>query len=152
MRKDFNPKIWGPHAWFFLESVTMAYPTKPSFDEKKAAEQFFNSLQFMIPCDKCRNNYKLHLKKYPLTSKILSSRDNLFMWLVDVHNSVNSKKTNRSYDETFQYYNKQYNFEIDENITENKSENKPCKFKNFLFYLLMISIILFLLYHIYQNI
>ena len=74
------------------------------------------------------------------------------MWLVDVHNSVNSKKTNRSYDETFQYYNKQYNFEIDENITENKSENKPCKFKNFLFYLLMISIILFLLYHIYQNI
>ena len=46
MRQNFEPKIWGPHAWFFLESVTMAYPTKPSFDEKKAAEQFFNSLQF----------------------------------------------------------------------------------------------------------
>ena len=42
MRENFEPTVWGPHAWFFLESVAMAYPIKPSYQEKKAADDFFN--------------------------------------------------------------------------------------------------------------
>ena len=38
MRQNFEPKVWGPHAWFFLETVAMGYSTDPTYEEKKAAE------------------------------------------------------------------------------------------------------------------
>ena len=141
MRQNFEPKIWGPHAWFFLETAAMGYSTNPSNEEKKAAENFFNSLHFMIPCEKCRNNYKQHLKSHPLNDKVLSSRDNLFMWIVDIHNSVDPNNT-KSYDDTFQYYMKEYSVEINE--TKNNKSNK-------LFYLSIILVIIFLIYQIYIN-
>jgi len=143
MRQNFEPSVWGPHAWFFLETIAMGYSTNPSYEEKKAAENFFKSLHLMIPCDKCRVNYKIHLKKHPLTEKVLSSRDNLFMWIVDIHNSVDPNNTN-SYDDTFQYYMKEYNVEVNE--TESNTSNSK------LFYLSIFLIIIFLIYQIYLNI
>ena len=62
MRQNFEPKIWGNHAWFFLETICMAYPTNPSKSMKSSAKNFFLSLKDLIPCEKCRNNYILHLK------------------------------------------------------------------------------------------
>ena len=147
MRQNFEPNIWGPHAWFFLETITMAYPTDPTYNEKKMAENFFNSLQFMIPCEKCRNNYKQHLKLFPLTEKVLSSRDNLFMWIINVHNSIHKNKQ-KSYDDTFKYYMDQYNFKINE---ENKI-NKKSKMKNILFFIFMFTIIIIIIYQICLNI
>ena len=47
MRQNFEPQIWGPNAWFFLESVAMGYSTDPTYEEKKAAENFFESLEHM---------------------------------------------------------------------------------------------------------
>ena len=29
-----DPLIWGPHAWFFLHSITLVYPDNPSEQEK----------------------------------------------------------------------------------------------------------------------
>ena len=49
----------------------------------------FNSLQYVLPCSKCRNNLSSHLKKYPLTDQILSSRANVIKWGIDLHNVVN---------------------------------------------------------------
>ena len=144
MRQNFEPQIWGPNAWFFLESVAMGYSTDPTYEEKKAAENFFESLEHMIPCEKCRNNYKKHLKKHPLTEKVLSSRDNLFMWIVDVHNSVDVNKK-KSYDDTFQYYMDKYNVKVSESNTDNISNSK------IFFYIIMIIFILFLIYQIYLN-
>ena len=83
----------------------------------------------MIPCEKCRNNYKKHLKQHPLTGKVLSSRDNLFMWIIDVHNSVHKDKQ-KTYDDTFKYYMDQYNVSVNEE--ENKVIGK-CSTKVFYF-------------------
>ena len=146
MRQNFEPSIWGPRAWFFLETICMGYPTDPTYEEKKMAEDFFNSLQFMIPCEKCRNNYKKHLRQYPINGKVLSSRDNLFMWIIDVHNSVHSNKQ-KSYDDSFKYYMNQYNLSI-----EDEKNKLNCKTKNILFYFLMILFISFIIYQIYLNI
>ena len=30
-----NPKIWGPHAWIFLHSITLNYPENPTPELKK---------------------------------------------------------------------------------------------------------------------
>lgn len=148
MRQNFEPEIWGPKAWFFLESVAMAYSTEPTYEEKKAADNFFSSLKYMIPCEKCRNNYEKHLKIYPLTDKVLSSRDNLFMWIVNMHNSVNKNKT-RSYDETFKYYMKEYgSIEYDDDF---KEKSVMYNIFTFLIIFTFIFIIIFLSYQIYLS-
>ena len=148
MRENFEPTVWGPHAWFFLESVAMAYPIKPSYQEKKAADDFFNSLKYLIPCEKCRNNYDLHLKTNPLNDKVLSSRDNLFMWIVKVHNSVDPKKK-KSYDDTFNYYMKQYGLTQESmELNEDSALSILCK----LFILLIfVFLIIYLSYQIYNS-
>ena len=43
MRKDFNPKIWGPHAWFFIENIALGYSKNPTVDEINAAYLFFTN-------------------------------------------------------------------------------------------------------------
>ena len=126
MRQNFEPKIWGPYAWFFLESIAMGYSTEPTYEEKKAAETFFQSLHLMIPCEKCRKNYIKHLKKHPLTEKVLSSRDNLFMWIIDIHNLVIPGNT-KSYEDVFQFYMQKYDVETI------KTTDKPSN--NILYYL-----------------
>jgi hypothetical protein len=136
MRQNFEPKIWGNHAWFFLETVCMAYPTNPSKSMKSSAKKFFLALKDLIPCEKCRNNYALHLKEYPLTEKTLSSRDNLFVWIVNIHNCVDPKNTH-SYDETFKYYLEKYNYK---NVVIKKKSKKN------LIYLILFCLLFLLIY------
>ena len=107
MRQNFDPTIWGPKAWFFLETITMAYPISPSEEEIKNTKLFFYTLQFVIPCEKCRNNYNKHLEIYPLSDEVLSSRDNLFKWIINMHNSVDINKK-KSYEDTYKYYINKY--------------------------------------------
>ena len=103
MRQSFEPKIWGPHAWFFLETIAMGYPDNPSENDIKYAKDFFKGFKLMIPCEKCRFNYEKHLQKMPLTNEILSSKNNFFKWIVDLHNK-SFTTTKRTYNETLQYY------------------------------------------------
>lgn len=95
-----DPKWWGPHCWFFIHSVTLGYPNNPTEADKQNFKQFFESLGKVLPCIKCRNNYKQHLAKLPLDDNVMSSRDKLVKWLIDVHNEVNisTQKSPMSYE------------------------------------------------------
>lgn len=83
-----NPSRWGPHGWFFMHSITFTYPTNPTQSDKDNMKNFFLSMKEVLPCEQCRKNFNKHLKKFPLTSKVLSSRYNLSLWLVHIHNQV----------------------------------------------------------------
>ena len=113
-----DPKIWGPSSWIFLHSITLAYPTCPDNNDKKNMRQFINSLQFVLPCTKCRENFKKHLKLYPLTDEILNSKDKLIKWMIDIHNQVNelNGKKKMTYDQVLKEYYYKYN-SIDINKT-----------------------------------
>lgn len=106
-----NPQIWGPHAWIFLHSITLSYPDHPTIQDKTNTKNFFISLKNILPCYKCRNNYLRHLDDYPLTDKILSSRQNLIKWLIDIHNIVNLEtgKKEMNYNDVMKQYIKLYN-------------------------------------------
>ena len=95
-----DPNVWGPHGWYFLHSITLAYPDNPSDDVKMIHNNFFNSLKDILPCDKCRNHYNQTLMTYPIENH-LENKESLFKWLVDVHNRVNidNGKREYSYDE-----------------------------------------------------
>lgn len=85
-----DPKVWGPSSWLFMHCVTLSYPNKPSDNDKHNIKQFFIYMGKVLPCIKCRHNFKNHLNKHPLNDKALSSRENLVNWLIDIHNEVNA--------------------------------------------------------------
>lgn len=107
-----DPNIWGPGAWTFLHSVTLNYPKRPTYLDKQRYSQFFNDIQYILPCPICKQHYKLNLKENPIQ---LDSRDNLVRWLVLIHNKVNQKNNKRmwSLDEFYEKYKKMYSDEFD---------------------------------------
>lgn len=84
-----KPEIWGKYAWPFFHMVTMGYPENPTEKDKQRYFTYINCLKYVLPCDKCKNNLKKHLKRYPLTEEALSSRQALIKWGIDLHNIVN---------------------------------------------------------------
>jgi len=107
---NLNPKIWGPPAWFFIESIIISFPKNPTIEEKKSYINFFYSLPNILPCQKCREHFKYFLKKYPLDNSILKSRERFITWIVAAHNNVNkiNNSKNISIDNFYKFYNKQY--------------------------------------------
>ena len=84
-----KPEIWGKYGWCFFHLVTFGYPENPTETDKENYYAYINSLKNVLPCDKCKQNQKKHLKKYPVTEEALSSRSALVKWGIDLHNIVN---------------------------------------------------------------
>ena len=80
---------WGRPGWKFLHSVTFAYPEKPSLRTKVQYMKFFKSLQYVLPCPRCRLEYSRAVRK--LTLRHLKNTETLSRWLVCVHNQINVK-------------------------------------------------------------
>lgn len=101
-----KPEVWGPHAWIFLHSVTFDYPDNPSTKVKEQYKSFFESLQYVLPCEMCRNHYRENLRRFPVTNNVLKSRKNLIEWLIDIHNNVNQSnhKPKLNYQEVVKKY------------------------------------------------
>ena len=59
-----NPNLWGPCFWFILHTITLYYPDHPSYANKRHYFEFFHNLQYIIPCNICKKNYKQHLKDF----------------------------------------------------------------------------------------
>ena len=126
-----EPKIWGPHAWIFLHTITLNYPENPNQIEKQNYKSFFESLSKILPCDNCREHYSENIENIPID---LQSRESLVQCLFTIHNKVNQKNNKQlvNYDDFINQYSELYNQ----------------KDKNYILYtiLLLIAIILFIIY------
>ena len=141
-----NQNIWGSPMWFSLHTITMNYPNKPTYAQKKDYKNFFTSLQYIIPCTVCRRNYQRHLKELPLEQS-LNNRKTLVYWLIDMHNMVNAEigKKIMSYKNVIDKYEKIYDKKIfdDEYIIKEQKETN-----NILIYVsILILIIVFLIFY-----
>lgn len=114
-----NSEVWGPPFWFALHSVTFNYPIMPNIEQKERIRNFFNSLEYILPCQICRVHYSEHIRKHPIETK-LGTRKTLAYWLIDIHNMVNimNGKPALSYDKVIKMYEKAYGKKID--FTYNK--------------------------------
>lgn len=101
----FQPPVWGPFFWHTIHIVAIGYPKNPTYTDKKCAKEFYESLAFLLPCSVCREHYKEHLSKNPLTP-FLDSRTDLIKWTVSIHNKVNVSLGKREWtlEEVLSYY------------------------------------------------
>ena len=135
MKQSIKPKIWGPHGWKFMHYVSLGYPNNPSEVDKQNYKNFYTSLQHILPCLKCAQNYSHNLKKYPIDNH-LESRDTLVRWVIDIHNQVNNEtgKKEYTYIEALDLY-----------------KGEPKEFGDYLFKLSVLIIILYFLYQVLKK-
>lgn len=90
MEKGLSTKKWGPSGWVFLHSIAQRYPKIPNDEDKMKAKNFYNSMDVLLPCGKCRESYTKYIRILPI-DYFLGSRDKLILWVYTVHNFVNYK-------------------------------------------------------------
>lgn len=116
IRIDLDSSVWGPHGWFFIDSICLSYPTNPTNDEKEHYKNFFYSFPTIIPCYKCRIHFNEYLNTNPLTDTILESKENLINWVLIAHNRIRTKDI--KLEEFYNYYNDKYKINV---------QNDTCK-------------------------
>ena len=102
-----DPKIWGPHYWFFLHTIAMTYPHHPNAVTKKKYYEFVQNLPLFIPVEEISKEFEKLIDKYPITP-YLENRDSFTRWMYFIHNKINEKleKPSISLNDFFvQYYN-----------------------------------------------
>lgn len=102
-----DPKIWGPHYWFFLHTIAMTYPHHPNAITKKKYYEFVQNLPLFIPVEEISKEFEKLIDKYPITP-YLENRDSFTRWMYFIHNKINEKleKPSISLNDFFvQYYN-----------------------------------------------
>jgi hypothetical protein len=104
MRK-FDPLVWGPHYWFFIQTLALSYPDFPNEIIKRKFYDFFLNLPLFIPDVEMGQKFSTLLDKYPVAS-YLGSKDSLVRWVVFIHNKYNEMlgKDEISIDEAMSRY------------------------------------------------
>jgi ATP-dependent Zn protease len=145
--QNIKPQIWGEPGWVFLHSITMSYPNYPTPTDKHNFKYFFLNLQNMLPCEKCRINYKYHLLKHPLTNEILCHRDHLIQWLINIRNDllISMNKPILSLKDILNKMENNNDNDNNNNIKQQDSSGFSCTT------ILLLIIIIVLIYYIYFN-
>ena len=85
-----DPKIWGPHSWFFIHTVAMTYPIRPNAVTKKKYYEFIQNLPLFIPVESISGEFSKLIDKYPV-APYLYNRESLIRWTHFIHNKINQK-------------------------------------------------------------
>ena len=106
--------------WLFFHSFSFAYPEIPSEEYKIETANFISNI---IPknlggCGGCQNDYKTYIEKLNVF-RIVSSKQELSTFFVDLHNYINNKKFEN---------NKKFAISSQFKITTNKSINNQLIF------------------------
>ena len=140
-----DPKIWGPHYWFFLHTVAMTYPHHPNAVTKKKYYEFVQNLPLFIPVEAISKEFEKFIDLYPITP-YLDNRESFIRWMHFAHNKINDKleKPQITLNDFFvQYYN------------EYKSQNEKLaefyKLKEKLIYGGVLGLLICSIYYLYDK-
>jgi hypothetical protein len=85
-----DPKVWGPHYWFFLHTLAMTYPHHPNTVTKKKYYEFVQNLPLFLPVEEISGEFSKLIDKYPI-APYLDNRDSFVRWMHFIHNKINEK-------------------------------------------------------------
>lgn len=140
-----DPKIWGPHYWFFLHTVAMTYPHHPNSVTKKKYYEFIQNLPLFIPVEEISKEFEKMINIYPITP-YLDNRDSFIRWTHFIHNKINEKleKPTITLNDFFVWYYNKYK-------SQNESLNEFNKLKEKLIYGSILGLILGSIYYLYDK-
>ena len=150
-----GPLVWGPFGWKFIHYITMGYPNNPSSEHKQNYLNFFNTLQYILPCSICSAHFQENMKNNPLTDNILSNKAQFIEWGINMHNLVNIKNGKKIYTiENLEEDTK--NDIITHNIThpvnkETFTTNTNSNTNNYILYIFIVIVLCFILFKIYKT-
>lgn len=115
-KSSYEPDSFGPAFWFTLHNGSTIYPENPTFVVKQGMKQLLINLPFLIPCIKCREHYFNYVKNTNL-DQVVNSRENLFSFIVTLHNYVNQNNGKPMMDinvakQLYGYYDKEHGSKI----------------------------------------
>ncbi len=96
--------IWGPPFWETLHFTSFSYPILPTGEDIRKYFAFYNSIGDVLPCPRCREHLRKHMKKHPIEYALSAGRVGLVKWVIDIHNEVNKslEKPTLTYDEVIE--------------------------------------------------
>jgi hypothetical protein len=87
---NLDPKIWGPHYWFFLHTIAMSYPIHPNAVTKKKYYDFVQNIPLFIPVESMSGEFSKLLDQYPV-QPYLDNKESFIRWMWFIHNKINIK-------------------------------------------------------------
>ncbi|OAA37883.1 ERV2 protein-like protein [Metarhizium rileyi] len=85
----------GQATWKFLHTMVSRFPEKPTDNDRKTLESFFQLFGRLYPCGDCARHFRAMLEKYPPQT---SSRNAAAGWLCATHNIVNKRLNKTQFD------------------------------------------------------
>ena len=145
MTVNLDPKVWGPHYWFFIHTIAMTYPHHPNAVTKKKYYEFIQNLPLFLPVAKISSEFSKLLDKYPITP-YLDSRDSFISWTHFIHNKINQKleKPQISLSDFYIKYYEEYK-------SDNVKAVEYYKLKDKVIYCLIIATIIGSIFYLYDK-
>lgn len=84
-----DPRIWAQDLWNSMHRIAIAYPEKPTEEDKELARGFFKGIA-LNPCPGCQMHYRKAFKE-TFNDEVLKSSDTLQRWVYDLHETVNKR-------------------------------------------------------------
>ena len=140
-----DPKVWGPHYWFFLHTVAMTYPHHPNSVTKKKYYEFIQNLPLFLPVEEISGDFTKLLDKYPI-APYLDNRDSFVRWTHFIHNKINEKleKPKITLNEFFVKY-------YDEYKSKDIKLAEYYKLREKLIYFGLVGVIIGVIYYLYDK-
>jgi len=85
---NLDPKVWGPHYWFFLHTIAVTYPHHPNAVTKKIYYDLIQNLHVFLPIEHIAKEFSKLVEQYPITP-YLDNRESLVRWMWFIHNKIN---------------------------------------------------------------
>lgn len=103
---NYDPTIWGPATWSFLEIMVRSLPDTIDSDLQSKIKTYFLSLSYLLPCEMCQTHFVKYIEETKLNNLDFSKKIYVMTWLNNLHNSQLEHK--RSLKQVDDYYEHKY--------------------------------------------
>lgn len=125
--------VWGPSLWHSIHTITFNYPVRPTKQEQADYYKFIMSLEKVLPCKYCRENFPKNMravnkrKRTTLKRALARGRAGFSRYMYDFHNEVNvmlGKPITLTYKQVKERYE---NFRARCTLKKSEAEMQQCK-------------------------
>ena len=125
--------VWGPSLWHSIHTITFNYPVRPTKQEQDDYYKFIMSLEKVLPCKYCRENFSKNMravnkrKRTTLKRALARGRAGFSRYMYDFHNEVNvmlGKPITLTYKQVKERYE---NFRARCTLKKSEAEMQQCK-------------------------